>query len=200
MRTIAFAISILLFYSISVFCQEHEHPRIVASDSTWGSEFFEFPIRFAREINYEGLEEAVFPSGWGDEKSDFFWTYAFAWDISSDKALLETDFEINLQHYFDGLLGLSFERKNEPTPLPKTNAIFISKAVSNGKTKYLGKIKTFDTRFTQKPMLLNVQAEQHYCEKTKKSVILFKFSPKGFSDDVWLKLDEVTLPTHSCEK
>lgn len=199
MKAIALSLIFLLFQAVSVVGQEHEFPNIIVSDSTWGSEFFEFPIRFAQEIDYKGLEEAVFPSGWGDQESDYFWTYAFAWDIESDKALSESDFEINLQYYFDGLLGLNPDRKNEAGPIPQTNAIFISKAGSGGNAKYHGKIKTFDTRFTQKPMLLHVQAEQHYCQDSNKSIILFKFSPQPYSHSVWKSLGKLKLPGDNCK-
>ncbi len=193
----AILISLLLFQTTLVLGQEQEPSRIIAADSTWSSEFFEFPLGFAQEIDFKGLEEAIFPAGWGDEASPNFWTYAFAWKISLDKALTETDFEINLQYYFDGLLELSLAGNNK-APMPKTNALFVEKESSYGNTQYIGKIKTLDTRFTKRPMTLNVQVEQHYCPQTRQSVILFKFSPKTFESNVWLKLYEIKLRDVTC--
>ena len=197
MKTIAISITILLFQSFIVFGQEElEHPDILVTNDNWGKELFQFPIRFASEIPYTGMEEARFPKGWGDSTHVEFWTYAFAWEIVTDEALVETDFEINLQHYFDGLLGLSFDRKEK---VIQTNANFLKKESSKNKAWYVGKIKTFDTRFTQKPMTLHVQALSHFCEKEKQSIILFKFSPKPFEHSVWKQLDGVKIKNGFCD-
>jgi hypothetical protein len=197
MKLIAFSITILLFQSFVVLGQEEqEHPDILVTNDNWGKELFEFPISFAREIQYTGMEEARFPKGWGDSTSTEFWTYAFAWEINTDKALAEEDFETNLKYYFDGLLGLNFDRKVKVT---QTNANFIKKESANNKSWYIGKINTFDTRFTQKPMRLHVQAESHYCENEKKSIVLFKFSPKPFDHDVWKKLDGIQVKDGFCD-
>lgn len=196
MRTITLSLIILFFQAISVFGQELEHPDILVTNDNWGKELFQFPIRFAKEIQYTGMEEARFPKGWGDSTSTEFWTYAFAWEIETEKALIEADFEINLQYYFDGLLGLNFDRKEKVT---QTNANFINKEVSNNISRYAGKIKTFDTRFTQKPMTLHVQALSHFCEKEKQSIVLFKFSPKPFEHAVWKKLDGVKIKDGFCD-
>lgn len=197
MKTIVISIIVLLLQASMVFGQEElEHPDILVTNDNWGKELFQFPIRFAKEIQYTGMEEARFPKGWGDSTSTEFWTYAFAWEIETEEALAEADFEINLQYYFDGLLGLDFDRKEKVT---QTNANFIKKETSKNKSWYVGKIKTFDTRFTKKAMTLHVQALSHFCEKEKQSVILFKFSPKPFEHSVWDKLDGVKIKDGFCE-
>ena len=50
---------------------------LVITEDSWGKEVFTFPIRFAKEIKYEGIEEAYFPRGWNKVKNPEFWTYAF---------------------------------------------------------------------------------------------------------------------------
>ena len=92
-----------------------------------------------------------------------------------------------MQIYFDGLMN----KQN-------TNAIIIKKDGANGVSRYIGKVKTFDEFFTKVPMVLNVLIERYYCENLKKTIILFRFSPKAFGNDVWLKLDEVKLPASIC--
>lgn len=197
MKTIAISITILLFQSFIVFGQEElEHPDILVTSDNWGKELFQFPIRFASEIPYTGMEEARFPKGWGDSTHVEFWTYAFAWEIETEAELTEIDFETNLQYYFDGLLGLNFDRKEKVT---QSNANFLKKESSESKSWYVGKIKTFDTRFTQKPMTLHVQALSHFCEKEKQSIILFKFSPKPFEHGIWKKLDGVKIKDGFCD-
>jgi len=197
MKTVIISLLLLLFQSMLTFGQEElEHPDILVTEDNWGKELFKFPIRFAQEIKYTGMEEARFPKGWGDMESSEFWTYAFAWEIDTESPLTTTDFEINLQYYFDGLLGLSLDRKDK---VSQTNANFLMQETASNKSTYMGKINTFDTRFTQKPMRLHVQAESHFCEKEKQSIILFKFSPRPFEDAVWQKLDGVQVKAGFCD-
>lgn len=192
-------IIILLSHSALVFSQEEEPEGITVANDTWGQEFFKFPLRFASNIAFEGMEDARFPKGWGDVNSHEFWSYVFAWKINVDKPLTETDMETNLQYYFDGLLTIDLSR-TDLTDLQKTNAIFIQKETSSEDLLYTGKIKTYDTRFTKKPMTLHVRAEQHYCQQTKETIILFRFSPKGFEHKIWGKLAEVTLRHDMCNE
>ena len=179
-----------LLYAALSYSQEMENIDLLVSDTTWTKEHFTFPIPFAQEINYEGVEEAVFPKGWGNVESQTFWTYAFAWSIKTDTTLNETDFEKNLELYFNGLLGIE-----------TTTALFIKKEYSKSTTKtYIGKIKLLETRSTNKPMTLNVLAENYYCEKEMRATVLFKFSPKEFEDGVWQQLKSITLKNPICNQ
>jgi len=60
---------------------------LLETDSTWGKEIFEFPIRFAQEIKYKGYEEARFPKGWSNPDTITFWSYAFAWKIEKERGV-----------------------------------------------------------------------------------------------------------------
>ncbi|GAB5523159.1 MAG: hypothetical protein Roseis2KO_10310 [Roseivirga sp.] len=194
-----FLIIALLSIPFPMFAQEQESEAITVANDTWGREFFKFPLRFASNIDFQGMEEALFPKSWGNIESHELWSYAFAWKIQADKPLSETDMETNLQYYFDGLLTISLDR-TDFTDLQKTNAIFVQKETSSEDLFYTGKIKTYDTRITKKPMTLHVRAEQHYCEQAKETIILFKFSPKGFDHKIWSQLAEVTLRHDICDE
>ena len=182
---------LLLSYSILLLGQEKEHLFFLETDSTWRKEMFHFPIHFASDINYEGIEDARFPVGWEKQDSPNFWSYAFAWDIEHSEQITETELEVDLQKYFNGLMRWQ-----------KTSVEILKKEETNNTTKYAGKVNTNDAFFTKEPMTLNVLIEKIYCEKKKKSIILFRFSPKEFGDDVWQKLEEVKLPAAiaSCEQ
>ena len=47
-------------------------------------------------------------------------------------------------------------------------------------TYHKGFVKTFDRFATKKMITLNVLTESYYCKKNKKTILLFKFSPKNF--------------------
>jgi len=171
--------------------------NLLETDTTWKKEIFNFPISFAKEINYEGFEEAQFPEGWRKKDSPDFWSYVFAWNINGNVELNENELEINLQIYFDGLMKVV--NKDKEIVIPKTIAQFRKKVDSNNISSYIGKVEIFDAFVTKEPMTLNVLVEKYYCELKKKSIILFRFSPKDFESDVWLKLKRVKLRDDFCK-
>lgn len=193
MKKKIFTIVLLLFVGM-IFSQEEEIQEVFTTDSTWIKEIIEFPIGFAQDIKYEGFEDLRFPQGWSKEDSPNFWSYVWAWSINNTEEINTSELEKNIQLYFDGLLGLDFY-KIEEKHVRKTNAVFIKKNDSH----FVGKVKTFDTRYTKKPMTLNVLVENYYCELEQKRIILFRFSPKPFDHDVWSTLDEVKLNSDSCK-
>lgn len=185
---------VLLLSSTIIFSQEKKSLNLFETDSTWIKEIIEFPIGFAQDITYEGFEDLRFPPGWSKEESPYFWSYVWAWSINNVREVTTSELEKNIQLYFDGLLGLDFY-KIDDKPLRKTNAVFIK----NDTFHFVGKVKTHDTRYTKKPMTLHVQVENYYCKKENKAIILFRFSPKEFEDNVWTLLRTVKLIDNSCE-
>lgn len=174
-----------------------DNVNLLETDTTWRKEIFNFPIHFAKEINYEGFEEAQFPEGWRKKDSPDFWSYVFAWNINLNTELTANELETNLQIYFDGLMKVI--NKDPELVLPKTIAQFHKKEDANNISRYTGKVEIFDAFVTNKPMTLNVSIDKYYCEQKKKSIILFRFSPKEFGNDIWGKLKKVTLRANICD-
>ena len=188
-----FFIIILFTQSLFLNAQGPEDLYVLETDSTWFKEIFTFPISFAQEIKYVGIEDARFPPGWSKAESPEFWSYIFAWHIDRSTELTGSELESNLQLYFDGLLGLNNEREQRKTlvTLNKNN-------ISAVNSSFRGEVETLGSRYTKKPMTLNVLVEEHLCEKYKKSIILFRFSPKGFGHDIWQVLGDVKLREGIC--
>jgi CubicO group peptidase (beta-lactamase class C family) len=183
---------ILLFFCVTfLFGQVQEHLFFLEADTTWRKEQFIFPIQHARDIDYEGVEDARFPVGWEDQDSPNFWSYVFAWDIEHDGAITATELEVDLQKYFSGLM-----RGKE------TSVQISQKTTMDHRTQFTGVVKTIDNFFTKKPMALQVMVDRIYCKAKKKNIILFKFSPKEFGHQVWKKLEEPELPAEliACEE
>lgn len=183
-----------IFVTSMLFCQEEQSLGVFETDSTWIKEIIQFPIGFAKDIKYEGFEDLRFPQGWSKEESPNFWSYVWAWSVNNIEDVTTKDLEQNIQYYFDGLLGLDFY-KIDDKPLRKTNAVFIKK----NKTDFVGKVKTHDTRYTKKPMTLFTQVEIYFCNKTNKTIMLFRFSPKQYEHEIWDKLKTVKLIDDYCE-
>ena len=187
---------IWLFFTVFVTGQTTEKENLIALDSTWGKEIFPFPISFAKNINYEGIAEVRFPpKGWRTIGHDFFWTYTYAWSIDVNSKITATELTTDLEKYFDGLNNVT-----ETNNLDQKATATISKNKRKKRTTFFkGAVDTYDHFVTNKRIVLNVLIESHYCKKEKKTVLLFKFSPKGYKHKVWETLKSIQLKEDFCE-
>lgn len=190
-------ILIMILFSPTIVGQNHEEVNLIDLDSTWGKEVFPFPIRFAQNIDYQGIEEARFPpEGWSNENHENFWSYTFAWSIDLDRKITGSELERDLEKYFDGLVGTGFIEENKQY---KASSMFIKTEDNAASTLFKGKINTYDGFTTKKAITLHIIVKSHYCEKEKKSIILFLFSPKEYNHPVWNTLNKIRLTKNFCE-
>ena len=187
----------IICYSTIMIGQKKEYVRVLEADSTWFKEIFPFPIHFAPEINFEGYEDAQFPKGWGKPESPEFWSYIFAWNINHSGKFSEQELETNLTYYFDGLMKVVNDDKELTVP-PSTVLILKVDRISHG-SDYLGKVRVYDAFRTKEMITLQLRVDVHPCENQDKSIVVFRFSPKGFDSDIWKLLQEVTLKPNACE-
>ena len=187
---------LLLSLPIISFGQEGSIDLLTA-DTTWGQEVFPFPIGFAQEIDYEGVEDVRFPPAWGKQDSDEFWSYVFVWSIDLDEDITEQELERDLQIYFNGLMS-GRAGKDRDSITQNTLALFLEEEGSDDRSTFKGKINMFEGFYTKKPITLQVQVEQYRCVPEKKSFILFRFSPQAFDHAVWRKLAAVKLRADVC--
>ena len=192
MKIIIITFICITSFSISLDAQnelktEQVKLDLLVTDSIWSKEVFTFPIRFAQEINYKGIEEAQFPKGWSQKDSPNYWSYVFVWDVEGNQVNSEKELEADLKTYFDGLMN----SKN-------TTSQFFKMESSIDLIKYTGKVSFFDNLRTKENISLNVLVEKQYCKQKGKSIIVFRFSPKDFNNDVWNTLEKVVLRVNIC--
>lgn len=190
---------IITLFAISFmgFAQEKEEVNLLTSDASWGKEIIQMPIHFAPEIPYAGVEELRFSPDWSKQDRDGYWTYAFVWDVDLNKKLTATDVETDLQYYFDGLMaGVN---KDKGKILPKTIALILKKEDSNNTNEFVGKLQIYNSFHTRDIMILYCKVKQYYCAQQKKSVVMFRFSPKKFTHSIWQQLETVQLRRKPCE-
>lgn len=195
---------LLCLFSFSFLsAQENESVNLLTTGEGWTKEIFPFPIAFASEIKYEGVEEAQFLPGWAKQDSPEFWSYVFAWKIKRDTEISAEELEKNIEIYFDGLMGVV--NKDTSLQVPATNALFIQNkdASTTGKSRIgkvvVGKVKLYDAFHTQKVFTLHAQVVEHYCFEKEQAIILFKFSPQPFDANVWQKLEQAQLRSSVCD-
>ena len=179
---------VFILLSLVVFGQEKSNVNLLETDSTWNQEVFHFPIPFAPEIKFEGFEDARFPEFWAKKDSADFWSYVFVWSINNPVEITSSALENNIEMYFNGLMNYQ-----------NSVAHFIKNEPSRNANNYIGKLKTFDALVTKSNMTLNVTAEHFYCNQSRTTYIVFRFSPQDFGSVVWDKLENVKLRKDFCD-
>jgi len=184
---------ISLFFTVFVFGQDNEF-NLIKLDSTWGQEVLRFP---ARNMNYTGVGEVRFPpKGWRNPAHKNFWSYTYAWSIHVNRKITAEELALDLVKYFNSLNKVDMEATtDERFTSAKVTKTTKEKAV----TFFKGTVNIFDRFATNKPLTLNVLIESHYCKQQKRTVILFKFSPKEFIHKTWKMLEKVTLHSTICD-
>lgn len=162
----------------------------------WGKEIFHFPIHFAPELNYQGIEEVVFPKNWIHKDSTDFWSYVFVWALDNKKEMSPSELEISLKHYFDGLA----ESDDDEEEIPKTTAKFEWNSNPKDSATIVGKLQIFDRFATNEILDLNAKIYSSYCEDRQKLILLFRFSPLEEGHPIWEKLASVKLRSTICEE
>ena len=164
---------LFIICSISAFGQKSEFD-LIKLDFTWGQEVIRFP---ARHMDYVGVGEVRFPPGrvWIQPEQDFFWSYTYAWSINVNRKITKKKLEIDLVKYFNSLNRIDINSTiDEKYSSAKVTKIKKEKSV----TYFKGSVKIFDRFATNKIIVLNILIESNYCKAKKKTILLFKFSPK----------------------
>jgi len=192
MKKIVLLFIYLVGFSITLMAQNESEQKKIAllvTDSIWTKEIFHFPIRFAPELNYKGIEEAQFPIGWSKKESPNFWSYVFVWDIEGNSVNSVKELEADLKTYFDGLMNSQ-----------NTSTHFTIKEYSNTSISYVGKVSFFDNLRTKTNISLNVRVTKQYCLENNKTIIVFRFSPQEFENEVWNTIERVRLRDDICNQ
>jgi len=181
----------ILLTTIVSFAQTAQ-PNILDAPKDWKKESFTFPLDFAPELAFTGIEEARFTPDWSDQASPEFWTYTFAWYVDEKINLSESKLQELTEIYFHGLtntVGKSKGLKEKQISNPR--AIYIAKAPIGDWQLYEGKVQLFDVFFSEKEVRLNVKVKALHCSKLEKHLVVFSFAPKSFDDEIWQAFDNV---------
>jgi len=196
MKKICLALFGLLIFTNAAHSQHKDKRYLMNVDSLWVKEIFSLPTGFAKDMTLEGFEEAVFPPGWSKKESPQFWSYIFAWSVTTKDPLELQTLENNLEIYFDGLMGVPEDTLIAPK-LP-TTALVVKSSKTGSNIQYSGKVRTYDNFRSKNMMTLRVKVTQYVCKAEEKAVIVFRFSPKEFGDVIWEYLGAVPIRDDYC--
>ena len=155
----------------------------------WGVERFLIPIEFAPSIPYKGVEDLRFTPGWGNAKSQEYWSYAFLWYLDELPFTNEATIQTNLNAYYTGLVGRNIEKRKIPSEklFPVKTSIKEIKTESGDLNTFRGTISMLDY-MEQKPITLNCVVHLKSCPGQAKGYLFFEISPRPSNDKIWTSL------------
>ena len=158
----------------------------------WDVERFLIPIEFAPQIPYKGIEDIRFTPGWGNSKSDDYWSYAFLWYLDDTQNMNSSIVESNLKAYYTGLVGRNVQPRKIPADkvIPVKTSFKEVKAVKGDLKTFNGTINMLDY-MEQKPIILNCIIHLKACSGQNKTFIFNEISPRPYNDKVWQSLNEL---------
>ncbi|HEX4824193.1 MAG TPA: hypothetical protein VFV19_07750 [Candidatus Polarisedimenticolaceae bacterium] len=161
----------------------------------WKSETMSFPLEFAKDLPYQGVEELRFSPGMFKPDDDGFFSYAFVWWLDGHPPLDQTELQDDLTRYFAGL-STDVGKEKGFTIDPKSTSASV-KVSSKEQAKrghavhtYTGTVKTYDAFVTGKPITLNVEIWVWDCNEAGKRAALVLVSPKQRSVPIWGALEK----------
>lgn len=167
-------------------------PYSLAIPGGWDVERFLIPISFAPQIPYNGVEDIRFMPAWGNAQSNEYWSYAFLWYLNDTPMLNARTIENNLKYYYTGLISSNIERSKVPVDkIIATETRFKETELVIGDSEtFQGTVYMFDY-MAKKPIMLNCIVHVKTCQGPDKTFVFYEISPKPYTDNVWLKLNQL---------
>jgi hypothetical protein len=156
----------------------------------WRTETIPFPLGFAPELEYEGVEELRFAPGMFKAGSEDFWTYAFVWWISDGSSLDPVGLAKDLEFYFAGLTrAVAPERGFDASGA--THEVQLATSDDGGhdsEIDLIGGATIFDPFATGETISLNIRVQQILCPGEGGLAVVFELSPQPYDHTVWSTL------------
>jgi len=153
----------------------------------WRTETIPFPLEFAPDLPYEGLEELRFSPGMFDAESEEFWSYAFIWWVAPDAQRDAESLSRHLETYFRGLAGAVAGSRE----ISVGDAGFSASIEVATGGDFRGVAETFDAFVTEGEIRLHVAGGPTRCEAQNRQAIFFLLSPQDFDHEVWTTLNTI---------
>jgi hypothetical protein len=158
----------------------------------WDTERFPFPIEFAPQIPYKGVEDVRFAPGWADSASEEHWAYAFLWWLEGEPQLTASLLSSHLQDYYTGLVG----RNIGPRKIPREKLVPVKVSVkaiataAGDKATFSGTVAMLDY-LTQTPMTLHVLIHWKVLQTPHHTAIFYEVSPRPLDHRIWRQLNDL---------
>jgi hypothetical protein len=159
----------------------------------WRQETIPFPLEFAPDLPYKGVEEIRFAPGMFKPDQAGYWSYAFVWWLDGRPALDAPELTSSLQRYFAGLCESVSKEKGQSIDAAKISASVHSVAgprleLGHAVSAFAGTVDSYDPFATGKPIVLNVEVWVWDCDRSGKRAAIVLASPQPASAPIWTSL------------
>ncbi|MCP4897930.1 MAG: hypothetical protein GY906_13240 [bacterium] len=155
----------------------------------WRAETIPFPLDFAPELEFEGVEELRFAPGMFEDGDEEFWSYAFVWWVQGESVLSLGRLSDDLEIYFSGLARLvARERGIDASGAAADVQLSVPDASRNLEVDVIGKAEVFDSFVTAGKITLHVRVKQVVCAEEDRLAVILELSPQPYSHKVWTDL------------
>lgn len=169
--------------------EEPEIPFHLPVPEGWSSETIPFPLEFAPELPYRGLEELRFAPGMFKQGDEGFWSYAFVWWIDRDDRVDVRTLESHLSSYYRGLTRAVGETRSVNVSGARVR-VELQAAGAGG---FSGTVETFDAFTTHEQVRLKVRGEIRQCAAQARGVVFLTLSPQPSDHPIWRDLESIRL-------
>lgn len=168
----------------------------LTAPSDWRAESFDFPLRFAPSIPYQGREHVRFNPKWDHFDDEAGFSYVVLWDVK-EVAVEPADIEEYLETYFNGLMSNVARGRKLAEPAKSVVAAHPMASVPGWQHAFGVEIRTFNSFAKGEPLLLHGEVSQRSCGKGRMQ-ILFALSKSARDRPIWNGLRGVRTAT-TCE-
>lgn len=155
----------------------------------WKQESFDFPLRFAPHIPYEGKEYVAFAPGWDRFDTDAGFSYVFLWDLKR-KPFNADDLEDYLETYFDGLMtNVGRAREVLDKKVRPAAAAHPLTGITAWTQAFGAEIRTWNAFSRGEPLLLYGEVTQRDCGERMQVFLAFSKVPRDHA--IWNDLRKV---------
>ncbi|HWY09804.1 MAG TPA: hypothetical protein VN026_00690 [Bacteroidia bacterium] len=182
--------NLILIFSLFAFSVYGQKETLYAlpTPKNWGTEKILFPIKFAPQIDYKGIEEIRFMPGWARMDSSEYWSYDFLWYLDGRIIFEPVMLESKMKVYYEGLAAATKSVPREKL-IPVIAKFQYDVTAKDDIKTFIGTIEMLDYMMQEK-LLLNCKIHWRNCGKNK-TVVFFELSPKPVTHKVWEGLDKV---------
>jgi hypothetical protein len=145
----------------------------------WAPETIPFPLPFAPELPYAGVEELRFMPHFFDPTADSYFSYSFAWLLDGAGSIGADQLSRDLATYYSGL-----SKSADPAHFDASAHHAELSVATDGHIR--GVVQTTDGFNASAPLRLEAEIAVTWCGDRR--VILFTLSPHPFGDDMWTTL------------
>jgi len=161
----------------------------VPAPNGWRQETFDFPLRFAPSIPYEGRELVAFAPGWDRFDTDAGFSYVVLWDLKK-KPFNAEDLEDYLETYFDGLMtNVGRARELLPKRVKPAAAAHPLTGLADWTQAFGAEVHTWNAFSRGEPMLLQAEVTQRDCGERMQVFLAFSKAPRDHA--IWKDLRKI---------